>query len=89
MTLLNSIFLVQYLFLNGFLVHRFFLKEKNSTALEAFLASLCFSICLNSLALYILARAFHMPITTLSVIIMSIAVSLAIVALAKHTKKLA
>ncbi|MGE3278463.1 MAG: hypothetical protein AB7J40_01515 [Candidatus Altimarinota bacterium] len=69
--MLNTLFLLQYSFLNGYLLHRFFLKDKESSKLETVLSSLLLSWCLNSLAIYILARLFEMPFTQISTIIVS------------------
>lgn len=77
--MLNTLFLLQYSFLNGYLVHRFFLREKTSTGLEIFLSTIFISWCLNSLAIYLLVRLFEMPFTKLSVMIVSISLTAIIV----------
>jgi membrane protein implicated in regulation of membrane protease activity len=76
--MLNTLFLLQYSFLNGYLLHRFSLRDKESNVLEIFLSSLFLSWCLNSLVIYILARLFEMPFTKMSVIIVSFSLTLII-----------
>lgn len=79
--MLNTLFLLQYSFLNGYLLHRFFLREKEASILEILLSSLFLSWCLNSLAIYILVRLFEMPFTKMSTIIVSFSLTGIIVAI--------
>ncbi|MDP3975324.1 MAG: hypothetical protein Q8P95_00220 [bacterium] len=76
--IVNTVILFQYSLLNGFLLHHFFLKTKDSGPLEILLASLLLSWTLNSLALYLAARSFHLPVTQASVILLSLGISVAI-----------
>ncbi|MDP2690792.1 MAG: hypothetical protein Q8O95_00055 [bacterium] len=89
LSLPNTLFLLQYCFLNGFLIHWFFLKTQQSTALEIFLSSLLLSLCLNSTILYLLIRTLSFGITTKNVVMMSVSIStlLVTVSLVKRARK--
>lgn len=76
--MLNGLFLLQYSLLNGYLLHRGFLRDQKSDVFEIILVSLLLSLCANSLVLYILARLFEMPITRSSVTLMSLTIALII-----------
>lgn len=81
--MLNGLILLQYSFLNGYLLHRSFLRGLKSDGFETVLISLLLSICTNSLILYILVRLFEMPITKISVSIMSLVLSVSILGISK------
>lgn len=83
--MLNTLFLLQYSFLNGYLLHRFFLREKTSTGLEIFLSSLLLSWCLNSMTIYIWVRLFEMPFTKTTTGIVSIILTLTILLIGSLT----
>lgn len=84
--MLNGLFLLQYSFLNGYLLHRSFLRELKSDAFEIIIISFLLSISTNSLVLYILARLFEMPITRSSVALMSFVIAAVILGVS-HLKK--
>jgi hypothetical protein len=79
--MLNTLFLLQYSFLNGYLLHHFFIKEKASDFLEVMISSLFLSWCLNSLVIYVLARVFEMPFTKVTVALTSLSLSFIILAI--------
>lgn len=79
--MLNTLFILQYSFLNGYLLHRLFLKEKASDLPEVLFSSLFLSWCLNSLVIYILARLFDIPFTKGTVVLISALITISIVLL--------
>ncbi|MDF2379531.1 MAG: hypothetical protein P1V18_04930 [Candidatus Gracilibacteria bacterium] len=62
------------------------INGKNSDLFERFISGLILSTCLNSLTLYILAEGFEMPINRTNVIIMSLSISIIILAVSQIQK---
>lgn len=83
MSVINILFLSQYFLLNGFLIHHYFISRgKETDILERSISAILISTTLNSLVLYFLAEGLSMPITRINVLIMSLSLTILILATA-------
>ena len=80
--MIDFLFLLQYSFLNGFLVFLFFFKDKKSGVLEILSNSILLSLSLNSLCLYLLISLFDLNITRFNTLLISFSLSAFIILLA-------